>query len=279
MRPIDGNAHIEDGELARLLGDELAGHERARVAGHIDRCDACAARVATLQAEMDDVAGLLAGLDGPALDTGRRERSLAAVRQAASRSAAAGRTPAAVPMWRRRRTFLTPSLARAAAIVGLLVAGGVAASPAGAWLVDRVRDLIQPAQPEAVAEPESTPVPARSSAVAFTPVGDALLLELRSAQEHGQLVVRIEDVTVATARVSGGDGELDFVVLPGMLRIENHPEAVTRYDVTVPAHLERLTVRVGDAEAIELRPAELGAGWSSVIGLRHGTAEVETDGL
>jgi hypothetical protein len=164
-------------------------------------------------------------------------------------------------------------------VAALLVAGGVAASPAGAWIVDRVRDLFQPAEPTAVAEPVPSSIPAHSSAVAFAPVGNELVIEFRSAQEKGQLVLRLVEGGVATARVQDGIGDLDIMVLPGTLRIENHYQVDAHYEISVPAGLQRLRLRVGDAREMVIRPAELGLEWSAVIGLRHGNVDADQSEL
>lgn len=282
MNTTNGQTHLEEGDLVRLLGDELSTHERAAAEAHLGSCDACAARLSRCGADLEEATRLLNALPVAAVDPARRARSLEAVRGAVTRHA--GHVAPAAPVTRTRfdrgRRFIpSTALARAAAVAGLLVAGGVAASPAGAWIVDRVRDLIQPAQPVTVAEPEPSTLPAHSSVVAFTPVGTELVLEFNSAQEHGELVLRIDAAPGASATVTGGEGDLDVVVLPGALRIRNDYDMAARYEVVVPAHLERLRVRVGDAEEMVLNPRDLGAGWSAVVGLRHGSIDSQDDGL
>jgi hypothetical protein len=277
MRPINGNAHYEDGELVRLMGDELTADARVRIERHMDACAACAARLEALRAELADASALLAEMPVPALDAARRQQSLDAVRSAARQAAARRQAPARAPF--RLRLAYSGSLARAAAVAALLVAGGVAASPAGEWIVDRVRDLFQPAEPTVVAEPVPSSIPAHSSAVAFAPMGDELVIEFRTAQEHGQLVLRIVEGGIATARVQDGIGELDIRVLPGALRIENHYEVDAHYEISVPVGLDRLRLRVGNAQEMVIRPAELGLEWSAVIGLRHGVVDAEPEEL
>lgn len=280
MRTINGQTHLEDGDLVRLLGGELSVDERAAAEAHLGRCDACAARLHACRAEVQDAMRLLGALPVGTIDPARRARSLAAVRQAASRRAAPVDVPRIAPRTLRRPRFMpSTALARAAAVAALLVAGGVAASPAGAWIVDRVRDIFQPAEPVAVVEPVPSVLPAHSSMVAFTPVGDELVLEFRTGQAQGDLVIHVEDEPGASVRVSGGEGHLDVVVLPGSLVIQNHYQVVAAYEVVVPARLQSLRVRVGDAEEMVLSPVELGAGWSTVVGLRHGNIDSNDDGL
>lgn len=271
-----GQPHIEDGDLLRLMGDEVSADERA-AAAHLGRCAECAGRLEELRGELDEVAGLLELLPVAEIDADRRARSLAAVRQAAVRSLVTGKaTGQATAQPSRRRFAFSGTLARAAAAVvaTLLLGTGVAASPAGAWIADVWRDLFQP-EPAVVTAPESTALSVGGSVVGFSPVGAELVVELASAQETGSLIIRVEDTSSVSARVRGGNGELDVVVLPSSLRILNQPHAAADYEVVVPAHIQTLRVRVGVAEELVLAPAELGAGWSVVVGLHHGGIDAQ----
>lgn len=289
MSTTDGHTHLEDGDLVRLLGDELSADERAAAEAHLGRCDVCAARLDACRAEIQDVRRLLDALPVGGIDPARRARSLAAVREAAVRQGAVReatdrdddvRHAAPDPRFARRRRFIpSTALARAAAVAALLVAGGVAASPAGAWIVDRVRDLFQPSQPVATADPAPSSMSAHSSVVAFTPVGAELIVEFRTAQVRGDLVLRVEDTPSASAKVSGGEGDLDVIVLPGSLTIQNDHDVIASYEVIIPASLDRLRIRVGDAEEMLLRPRALGPGWSAVVGLQHGSIDAHDEGL
>jgi hypothetical protein len=273
MSPINGHAHLEDGDLVRFLSDEVTTDERAGAVEHLGRCDDCARRLESWRAEMASVAGLLEDLPVTAMDPARRARSLAAVRQAAVRKIAA---PAAARA-PRRRFFLSGTLARAAAVAALFVAAGVVASPAGAWIADRFRDLFQD-EPAAVAAPEPEALSAKGSVVAFTPFGYELTVEVASAQAHGDLVLRVQDTPTASARIGGADGDMDVMILPGSLRIENTAASTADYEVVVPARLRTLRVRIGDAPEMVLRPAQLGNGWSAVVGLTHGKIDrVDTE--
>jgi hypothetical protein len=279
-----GQPHIEDGDLLRLIGEEVTADERAAAVAHLGRCEVCARRIDELRAELDQVTGLLEQLPVAELDEGRRARSLAAVRQAAVRSVVTGRSAAqsgrAASTASRRRFAFSGNLARAAAagVATLLLGTGLVATPAGAWIADLWRDLFQP-EHVVIAEPEPTALSVEGSVVGFSPVGDELALELASAQETGSLTIRVEDTSSASARVQGGNGELDLVVLPSSLRILNQPHAGADYEVIIPAHIRTLRVRVGDADELVLAPAQLGAGWSVVVGLRHGGIDPESGEL
>jgi hypothetical protein len=273
MSPTDGHPHLEDGDLVRFLSDEVTTDERADAAAHLGRCDDCARRLESWRAEMASAAGFLDELPIAEIDPARRARSLAAVRQAAVRKVAAP-SPAPAP---RRRFVLSGGLARAAAVAALLVAGGVAASPAGAWIADLFRGLFQD-EPAAVADPQPDALSAKGSVVAFTPVGHELVLEIASTQERGYLTLWVRDTPSASARIGDRDSDMDVVILPGSLRIENSPASTTGYEVVVPARLRMLRVRIGDAPEMVLHPANLGDGWSAVVGLTHGKVEgVDTE--
>jgi hypothetical protein len=264
MIRADGQ-HIQDGDLLRLIGDEVSAGEAAAAAAHLEHCTDCACRLESLRAELNQLASLLAVSRAAAIDPARRARSRAAVQQAAVRKIATRQA--------NRRRFAMPSLmARAAAVVGLLAATGLAASTVGPWLVRQAQELFRD-EPAAVAIPEPVAHAVRGSVVAFAPTGTDFVIELATGQEGGSLTLRISDTRSASARLMGSDGELDVVVLPASLRIANHATATADYEIVVPAHLRSLRVRVGNAEELVLAPAELGAGWSTVIGLRHGHSE------
>jgi anti-sigma factor RsiW len=264
MIRADGQ-HIQDGDLLRLIGDEVSIGERAAAADHLQRCTDCARRLEALRAELNEVAGLLAITRADAVDPARRARSRAAVQQAAVRKIATRQAS--------RRRFAMPGLmARAAAVAGLLVATGLAASTVGPWIVRQAQELFRD-EPAVVVAPEPAALSVRGSVVAFAPTGADFEIVLATGQEGGSLTLRVSDTRSASARLIGDNGELDVVVLPASLRIANHAAATADYEIVVPAHLTSLRVRVGDAEELVLAPAELGAGWSAVIGLRHGQSD------
>jgi hypothetical protein len=258
MNPAHGQ-HIEDDALLRLAAAEATSEERAAAAVHLAACADCSARLELIHALVADAARLLDAAPAPQLHERRRARSLAAVRQAALRKAAA----------RRPRFAFNGALARAAAVAGILVAAGGAAAAAGPWLASRVQDLLRTEEPAADAA-APTPNVVRGSIVAFAPEGDEFAIEIATSQAGGSLVLRVTDTRSASARIMGSEGELDVVVLPTSLRIHNATDATADYELIVPAHLRTLRVRVGDGPEMVVSPAALGAGWSAAVGLRQG---------
>jgi hypothetical protein len=263
MIRADGQ-HIQDGDLLRLIGDAASAGERAAAAAHLERCTDCARRLEALRTELNELASLLAVARVDAIDPARRARSRAAVQQAAVRKVATAQ-PA-------RRRFAMPFMARAAAVVGLLAATGLAASTVGPWIVRQAQELFRD-EPAVVVAPEPGAHVVRGSIVAFAPTGAEFVIELATGQAGGSLTLLVSDTRSASARLIGDDGELDVMVLPAALRIDNHTAATADYEIVIPAHIRSLRVRVGTAEELVLAPAELGAGWSTVIGLRHGQSE------
>ena len=71
----------------------------------------------------------------------------------------------------------------------------------------------------------------------------------------------------ATAQVTSGTDET-ILVLPSGLRIENGAASVASYRITLPATVEQVNLRVGDAQPRLLRIEPSPDDWSETIPLR-----------
>ncbi len=250
------------------MAEEMDVEERASAAAHVNECPACAGRLESWREAADRLDVALSDLPAAAPDPVRRAASLAAVRHAAASKAAERKHST---RFRPRWAPLAP-LARAAAVAGVLVAGSamvVTATPVGHWMAGLLGRLAGVPAP-AVVQSDTAAAGARALAttgaiVAFRPSGDAMEVEVLARQEGATLTFRLSDAPTVSARVRGGDGEADMMVLPTALTIDNRKRAAAAYEVTVPARLERLRVRVAGEQVLDVRPVDLGADWSAVV--------------
>src|SRR5690606_23333240 len=158
------------------LDAELAELPERRLRTHLERCERCAGRIATIAAESRTVARYLAAAEVAGPDEVGRARALAAARRASAT---------------REGERRGGSRSAAAAAVPPLVA--VAAAPVREGVADRwdaLRD--HPSGADDVV----TLVPAlvyRSSVVAFAPRGATFELHIERAQVEGSVTVEVRE--------------------------------------------------------------------------------------
>ena len=248
--------HLADEHLVRLLDGQLEAGERPRVEGHAERCEACGARLRQLRRRSARRAGILLASDPAA-------------------PAAPAPTPDELALRRARRAGGVPAARpwlRAAAVVALLLAAGLAASPLRAVVAGWLR-----AQWERVAAPDARPdAPAVEAPIAgaeagsgarvqFTPRGATFTVEVAAPQAAGVVEVRRAAGAAATAEQTGGGAQAELLVLPAGVRIRGAPGATADYRVTVPASVRTVRVRVGGRETT-LTAEEVEAGTRVVLG-------------
>lgn len=248
--------HLSDGDLVRLLDGELDAEERARVEAHAAGCEACAARLRRLRRRSARLSGILLASDPQAPPAPVQAPDELALRRA-SRDRQAHSAPAPRP-W-----------LRVAAVVVLLLAAGVVASPLRAvvaeWLRTQWERIAAPGAgaPAPAAEAPAAPAPERSPAgarVQFTPQGTTFTLDVAVPQGAGSVEVRRAAGTSATAEQTGGGAQAELLVLPSGVRIRNAPGATADYRVTVPASVRTVRVRVGEGRETVLTAEEVAAG-------------------
>jgi hypothetical protein len=263
--PIPAIDHIADGDLIRLLDHEAGADEDARYNAHIDMCEQCRLRLRMLERRSLRLGELLAATDWSAagdLDLSAPP-ALAASGLAGStvpepaRSLALPKAPAPGGGWLRY----------AALLAGLITAGALA-SPAGAsltgWITTQWQALVEawtaPTSPAASAPPHD-PFGTR---VRFTaPV--ELMIEFASNQASGGLLLERgegTEIVVEVMRGRGAAGDADraeLMVLPGGVRVRNHPGTTADYRVLLPPQSRLVRIRIGGAPPIELQVAELAA--------------------
>jgi hypothetical protein len=235
MTTTPTTGHPEDGVLLRLLDGEASDVERARDGAHAASCDECRARMAAMERRKASLGALLARTDFPVPASAPPETKVIPLR------------PRAVP----DRPWL-----RAAAILLVVIAAGVVASPArawiGRWVAERWAELTGDAPertpPPAAPAPAPAPAPqeAPASQVSFVPSGGELRVVVAHPQAAGALTLAAAEGSSATAEVVGGTGMADLLVLPAALHVRNAPGSAAEYRLALPSTVRRVRVRVGD---------------------------------
>lgn len=214
--------HLDDGELVRLLDGEAEAAERAMILRHLAGCDVCESRRARLEFRSESLTTLLA--------------ETAAAIPAPPR-------PLQPPLPSRRPVLGSAWLRAAAAVLALGI--GLAASPARAWLIEgwhRVATAIAAMEASSDAPHEATPDTAAGTGVIFDAPMDELIIEIENPQAGGTLTLHVAEAGPVRASVTHGASDEGFLVLPGVLTIQNSPTSVADYHVTVPASLGRVRV-------------------------------------
>lgn len=234
---------VSDAELVRFLDGELADADLGSLGASVAASPEIAERLDTLRRRSDALSALLADVDP---DQGRIRERAAVMRRQLVRT----RRPPAT--WGR----MSPAL-RAAAVIALLLVGAFAVPPARAWVVDRVRDVVEAlglAGPPASAGDPGATAPAgpdgpagADMSVTFNVPGDTFEIHLTAPA-----VIVVERATGATGSAegeAGPDGRAAgpaFVVLPGALRIDAAAPGTT-VRVTLPPSVTAVRVRGADA--------------------------------
>lgn len=250
-RDHDPSGTLEPGLVVRYLHGELDGDEARAVSEHLEACPACRRLADAIEQGAGRLGAMLKAADPAQPDAGEWRRILG---QARARAAARRRT--------RRR------LAAAGWLLLVLAAGAVASRPVRAWMVetwDRVagRDVD-------VAHGVETP--SGHADVGFRPAGPVLDIVLDSTQPEGRLTIHFGDAETATVRIVDGAAER-LVVGERVVRVHNAATSRASYRLVLPHQVDRVRIRIGSGEPVELDRKAVGAGGAGgdvVVDLRHG---------
>lgn len=231
--------HIEDCDLIRLLDSECEEAEERVLQHHLDSCRECRRRG-------DYLARLSEGFSMALLDLDEHFSAEAQLphRPSVAQTAAKHR---AVRPWRSRRSL------RLLAAIGALVLVIVSAGPAYGWVAARwemFKSLVAGPQPVEVGSQVSPPI------VTFVPAGTEFRIDFVQAQAEGILSIVADTTRSASARIIGGDGSDEIVVLRSGLRVLNRPESSASYQLRLPSLLKVVEVRVGGAVVARYNIAE-----------------------
>lgn len=222
-------SHPEDGVLL-ALNDGQPGSDLDAAWSHVERCDACRSRLATIAKDSDHVSSALASIGVPHVSLDDFRRGLADAQRSGARS-----------RWSQ------PGWRVAAALI--VLAGAAAASPIRHWFVQRNQERTATSV-DSVPRPVAVPARQAESAgatVSFAPADTSFTVRFDSVPDSGTLTVRRSSDANITARIvsGGGSGGDALVVLPGELRVRNTVSARASYVVTLPDGVTRLRVIVG----------------------------------
>lgn len=220
----------DDGALMAYLDDALEGPERRELSRHLTECDACRARLHELRARDRSVTEWIASADPepPPRD--------------------------AYDLPTSPRTTHRPGRWAAAAV--LVLGLGVLAGPVRGWVVDGIQELLGSDEVATVVESGPSPTDTTPPGTGFVPEGPELTLEFTSPATRGRLVVEVTGDSLATLHAPHDDVEL--VVRPRSVRIENDASPDGDYRISLPSPLERLRVRTraGVEAVVELDELE-----------------------
>ena len=122
--------------------------------------------------------------------------------------------------WHKRRAVRVAAVV--AAVLGLtLTTAPARALVAAGW--QAVRTLV-------VGAPTAAPeVQQATSLVSFVPQGEEFLIDFLQAQSRGTLSVVVDTMNSASARVMGGDGLDELIVLQAGIRVRNRTASSASY--------------------------------------------------
>jgi hypothetical protein len=249
MLTADGARHSTDADLVRLLDGEAV-HGGAAVSAHVKACGACRSRLEMLQRRSTLFTEALIAADAPPV---HRDRVRPPFEQLTM--ARGGAAPRWHSIWSQRRL-------RAAAGL-LLLAGIAAATPARAWILERVARLRGTEGPAGQRVP-MVPAPAREptlpqpTAVLFTPASAELTVRFLARQAGGTLELIAGRGSRSSAQIlTNANGE-SILVLPSELRIRNSPGSLASYRIVLSATVRRVHVESGaeqtEATSLEVTP-------------------------
>ncbi len=231
--------HIEDCDLIRLLDGECEDAEQRVLQNHLNGCVQCRRRGDDLARLSEQFSALLLDLDEP----------LAAQARLTQRPPVAPKAEkyGAVQAWLSRRSLRW--VATIVAVVFVIVSAG----PAYGWVAARwemLKSLVAGPQPAELGSQVSPPI------VTFVPAGTEFRIDFARTQSEGTVSIVADTTSSASARIMGGDGRDEIVVLRSGLRVLNRPESSASYRLRLPRLLKVVEVRVGGAVVARYNIAE-----------------------
>ncbi len=228
------DVHPDDGDLIRLLDDELLSAEATRLRSHVDGCDTCRARLRGLTRRSERVTALLrssgdAVPPAPYVDDG----AVSEIEPIDVGRAASAKSNAPADKW-----------LRAAAVLALLLAGGLFAPPVRAWVTDRVE-----AAAAWFGDPAPVPASIGGTTLRVPARGPAITVHMVRPADGAVLLLRRAGGDAAVLEVPAPGGEV--LLLPGGFQIQDAP-AGTVYQLGLPVSVRRVQLRVDAAPLVEI---------------------------
>lgn len=243
--------HLDDGAIVRLLDEQPLPGEHD---GHLSTCATCHRRLATLNRESDGLTRLLRDArlaePGPPADLWARVQA-GANRSLAGDDADGGPRPqlgeGAVRGARHTR-WPRHSLAAAAVLACLVIAGALTAEPVRDWISGALRSVTTLLGPDDTAS--------SSVAVSFVPVADTLTISFDEVQQQGVAHVVLEDRSDAQAEIMTDDPNATLLVLADGFRVRNAAGLTWSYRFQLPRTLAQVRIVVAGRTVQIIAPAE-----------------------
>jgi anti-sigma factor RsiW len=207
--------------LLGWLDDELDPSRREAVGAHLETCSTCAETLRALEARSEHVSAWLARHDPAVPD----------------RSTYDLRLRSRTPFWRRRWAI----------VVGVVVAVGVAAGPARAWLLAR---LGLAGAPTAHSVGGGIQVP--TTATAFVPRGSAVTVSFDAGVTGRTLTVTRSVDTHVSLDAAASSAEV--VVGPNGFDVHDASQPPLAYRLSVPSTVTTVRIHVPGAQDVVVRP-------------------------
>lgn len=227
LSAVHEGQHVDDGDLIRLRDGECSCTEERRFRDHIESCATCRENAERLE--------WLATGFVEAMDEIPHAVPLPKFTRKVDRCAAGTSTSSRPIRWHPRQ-FLRVAAVLAMAFALSLTAAPVRALVATGW--EAIRGFFQSTS---TLEQEMQQT---SSMVSFVPQGEEFLIDVVNIQSIGTLSVAVDTSASASARVIGGDGLDELVVLQSGLRVRNRTISTASYVLTLPPSLSDLEVRI-----------------------------------
>jgi hypothetical protein len=211
--------HVSDEILLAYLDQEVEAAERSAVAEHVERCEACADRLATLLAATGRTREALESLDVEPPWTNIPPELLAAARSEGGPDSI--RSIATAPSVRRAHRLSGRAMAVAASMVLLLAAGAwaIPGSPVRDWVsrsITAVAEIFGSGTPDpAAAGQDQVGGDAAGSGVFVEPLDGRVSIAVRQPGTGTLVRVSVTDATRASVRATGGS----YRVGPGSIEI------------------------------------------------------------
>lgn len=197
------DAHLTDAELVALLDGDAPGRSVRALEAHLRECSSCPRSLEGLRATSRRL-GVLMELGAPTVPAPRYDPAFLDRIGVGARRTVRRRPP--------RPAWLMGVVAATLAAVLLSI------TPAGAWLVDRIRSFLGTGPAPRVET--LTPISSPGTELAFRPVpGTDLRIEVDAVSPPAAVVVRGSGGELVTARLRGAAGDRELVTTPDGLRV------------------------------------------------------------
>lgn len=244
--------HVSDDILLAFLDREVEAGERYEIGEHVDRCEACAARLAELRAATRHAREALESLDvGPPWAGMPARLADAASGEGGAESI---RTISTAPSARRARRLSGRAMAVAASLVLLLAAGAwaIPGSPIRAWLSQSAASVVElfgSGAPETTAADRQD---ATDSGVFVEPLGGQVRISVHEPGAGTLVRISLTDAPRASVRATGPGGS--YRVGPGSIEVvEPSGEMV----IQIPSEISDARVEIDGRVVVRKRGEEL----------------------